>query len=95
MVKPLRGTAAGMGFLAAALMLSGCGGLTQIQRETAKAKADYQNMRGAERERANYAACVDQGAMPGSAQNLACQLEMSRKEQEAAKAQSQPPNKSP
>jgi hypothetical protein len=37
---------------------------------------------------------VDQGAMPGSAENLACQMEMAKKQQEAAKPQS-PASKPP
>lgn len=87
--------------LAACLILAGCGGLAHWQSEADKTKADYLHMRTEQQERANYAACVNQGALPGSAENLACQLEMTRKEQAAAKppapvqASPQTPDKSP
>jgi len=42
-------------------------------------------MQTEQRERDNYAACVNQGTMPGSAENLACQLELAKKEQKPAK----------
>ena len=87
-----RGMRTGLGFLAAGLMLSGCAG--QWQSEQTRLRSEYQQLRGEEQQRANYAACVDQGAMPGSAENLACQMEMAKKQHEAAKPQS-PANKSP
>ena len=79
-----------MGLLALGLMLCGC---APWRGAAEKTRADYQLMRTEEQERTNYAACVNQGAMPGSAENLACQLEMARKEQ-GAKPQI-PPAKSP
>lgn len=93
MDRALRGIRNGLGFLAASLMLSGCA--AQWQSEQTRLGSEYQQVRSEEQQRANYAACVDQGAMPGSPENLACQLEMSKKEQDAAKAQSQKSNKSP
>jgi hypothetical protein len=42
-------------------------------------------MRTEQQEFANYAACVDQGAMPGTLENLNCRLEMAKKEHQAAK----------
>jgi hypothetical protein len=81
--------------LAASAVLAGCtGGLEQFQNRQAKTKAEFQHLRTEQQERANYAACVNQGAMPGSAENLACQLEMARKAQQAAKPQS-PASKRP
>lgn len=81
--------------LAASLMLAGCAtGFERFQSDEAKTKAEFQDMRARQQERANYAACVNQGAMPGSAENLACQLEMARKAQPAAKPQS-PASKTP
>jgi hypothetical protein len=82
----------GLGFLTAALMLSGCAG--QWQSEQTRLRSEYQRLRGEGQQRANYAACVDRGAMPGSAENLACQMEMAKKQQEAAKPQS-PASKPP
>ena len=87
-----RGMRTGLAFLAAGLMLSGCA--AQWQSEQTRLRSEYQRLRGEEQQRANYAACVDQGAMPGSAENLACQMEMAKKQQEEAKPQS-PANKSP
>ena len=79
--------------LALAVPLAGCTvGFAQWQNERARAGAEIQHMRTEEQERANYAACVDQGAMPGSPENLQCQMEMAKKEQQAGKA---PPDKSP
>jgi hypothetical protein len=92
MDRALRGMRTGLVFLTAGLMLSGCAG--QWQSEQTRLRSEYQRLRGEEQQRANYAACVDQGAMPGSAENLACQMEMAKKQQEAAKPQS-PANKSP
>ena len=76
-------------------MLTGCvGGLGQFQNKEARTKAEFQHMRTEQRERDNYIACVDQGAMPGSAANLACQLESAKREQQAAKPAA-PANKQP
>ena len=75
--------------LAITVPLAGCTvGFAQWQSERAKAGAEFQHMRTEQQERTNYAACVDQGAMPGTAENLNCQLEMAKKEQQAAKPQS-------
>ena len=74
------GGRAGLGLVAAGLVLSGCA-------QAGKTKADYLHLRTEQQERANYAACVDGGAMPGSVENLACRLEMTRKEKAAAKPQ--------
>jgi hypothetical protein len=93
MDRALRGIRVGLGLLAASLMLSGCAG--QWQSEQARLRNEYQKVRSEEQQRVNYAACVNQGAMPGSMENLQCQLEMSKKEQEAGKAQRQQPGKSP
>ena len=80
--------------LAVAMPLAGSTvGFAQWQRERVKAGAEFQHMRTEEQERANYAACVDHGAMPGSPQNLECQMEMTKKERGAGKAQN-PPDKS-
>jgi hypothetical protein len=87
MDKALRSIRMGLGLLTAGLMLSGCAGLT-------KTRADYRKMHTEQQERDNYSTCVDQGAMPGSPENLACQLDLARKAQQAAKAQN-PPAKSP
>lgn len=71
--------------LAASVMLAGCvGGFEQFQSKEAKTKAELQHVRTEQRERDNYAVCVEQGAMPGSAQNLECQLELARKQQQTA-----------
>jgi hypothetical protein len=91
MDRELLGRWTGTGLLMAALMLSGC---TQWQSQQTRLKTDYQHVRGEEQERANYAACVDQGALPGSVQNLQCRLDMAKKAQAAAKPQT-PPGKSP
>lgn len=83
------------GMLAASLMLSGCAAsLAQWQKEQAKAKDDFRHMQTEQQERDNYAACVNQGALPGSAENLQCQLELAKKEQQAAEPQA-PPAKQP
>jgi hypothetical protein len=92
MDKASRGSGMGTGLLIAALMLSGC---APWQSQQTRLRTDYQHVRGEEQERANYAACVDQGALPGSVQNLQCQLDMAKKEQGAAKPQTQPSGKSP
>ncbi|HEY5084637.1 MAG TPA: hypothetical protein VII48_08955 [Rhizomicrobium sp.] len=92
MNRALRGIRAGLGFLVACLMLSGCAG--QWQSQQTRLRSEYQRLRGEEQQRANYAACVDRGAMPGSPENLACQMETAKKQQEAAKPQS-PVSKSP
>ena len=92
MDRALRGMQTGVVFLTASLLLSGCAG--QWQSEQTRLRSDYQRVRGEEQQRANYATCVDQGAMPGSAENLACQMEMAKKQQEAAKPQS-PASKPP
>lgn len=76
--------------LAASLMLPGCVSPSRLQSEEAKTKADFQHMRIEQQERDNYAACVNQGAMPGSAENLACQLQLEEKQQQSAKPQSPP-----
>ena len=81
--KALRGIGMGLGLLTAGLMLSGCAGLT-------KTRADYQKMHAGQQERDDYSTCVDQGAMPGSPENLACQLELAKKRQQPAKAQTSP-----
>jgi len=87
----LAGAAKGWVWLAVSVMLSGCVvPLGEWRGEVAKAKAEYQHTRTEAQERANYTACVNQGAMPGSAENLACQLEMIKKEQDADKAQTSP-----
>jgi hypothetical protein len=66
-------------------MLAGCAtGFERFQSEGARTRAEFQHLRTEQQERANYAACVDQGAMPGSAENLACRLEMAKKQQQAA-----------
>ncbi len=88
----MRGIRTGLGFLMAGLMLSGCAG--QWQSEQTRLRSEYQRVRAEEQERVNYATCVNQGAMPGSAENLACQMEMAKKQQEAVKPQN-PANKSP
>jgi hypothetical protein len=71
--------------------LAGCTvGFAQWQSERAKAGAEFQHMRTEQQERANYAACVDRGAMPGTQENLDCQLEMAKKVQQAARPASAP-----
>ena len=60
-------------------------GFAQWQSERAKAQAEFQHMRTEQQERANYTTCVERGAMPGSPENLQCQMEMAKKEQQAAK----------
>ena len=83
------------GLLAASLTLSGCAaGFAQWQKDQAKAKDDFRHMQTEQQERDNYAACVSQGALPGSAENLQCQLALTKKEQQAAKPQT-PPAKQP
>ena len=75
-----------------AVPLAGCTvGFAQWQKERARAGAELQHMRTEQQERANYMACTDQGAMPGSPENLACQIEMAKKEQQAAKPASRSP----
>jgi hypothetical protein len=77
--------------LAITVPLAGCAvGFAQWQSEQAKAGAEFQHMRTEQQERANYAACVDRGAMPGTQENLDCQLEMAKKEQQAARPASTP-----
>jgi hypothetical protein len=84
----LRMTGAG---LLASLMLSGCvTGIAQWQ----KARGDFSHAQTEQQERDNYAACVNQGALPGSEENLECRLELAKKEQQAAKSQT-PPAKQP
>lgn len=74
--------------LAACLPLAGCAtGFERFQNDQAKTRAEFRHVRTQEQERANYAACVDQGAMPGSAENLACQLEMEKKARAGDKPQ--------
>ncbi|HWF65055.1 MAG TPA: hypothetical protein VN685_10620 [Rhizomicrobium sp.] len=81
--------------LAASVPLAGCTvGFAQWQSERAKAGAAFLHMRTEQQERANYAACVDRGAMPGTQENLECQLELAKKEQQAATPPS-PPVKTP
>jgi hypothetical protein len=81
--------------MAASLVLSACtAGLAQWQKEQTKAKDDFRHMQTEQQERDNYAACVNQGALPGSPENLECQLELAKKEQQAPKPQS-PPAKQP
>jgi hypothetical protein len=77
-----------MGLLAASMMLAGC--IAHWQDQESKARSDFQHYRTQDQERDNYQACVDQGALPGSAENLACQLELTKKEQSPAKAQNKP-----
>jgi hypothetical protein len=77
--------------LAITVPLAGCTvGFAQWQSERAKAGAEFQHMRTEQQERANYAACVDGGAMPGTQENLDCQLEMGKKVQQAARPASMP-----
>jgi hypothetical protein len=77
------------------LPLAGCvTGFARWQSDEAKTRAEYQHLRTEQQERANAAACMDQGAMPGTPENLRCQLEMTKKEQQAAQPPS-PPGKSP
>ena len=72
--------------LTASLTLAGCTmGLDKWRNEQAKAKDAVQHMRTEQQERDNYAACLNRGALPGTAENLACQLELAKKEQQAAK----------
>lgn len=80
---------------AATVILAGCTrSLEQWRNDQAKAKADFAHMGTQEQERDNYAACVNQGALPGTPENLTCQLDLARKEQQQAKPQS-PPAKAP
>jgi hypothetical protein len=75
--------------LAASTMLAGCAmGFEQSRREQAKAKAEVQQIRTERQERDNYALCVSQGALPGTAENLACQLTLAKKQEPPAKPQS-------
>lgn len=75
-----------VGLLAAATMLAGCTtSLEQWRNGQAKTKADFAHMRGQARERDNYAACIEQGALPGTPENLTCQLELAKKGQEQEK----------
>lgn len=72
--------------LAACLSLAGCAtGFERFQNDQAKTKAEFRYLRTEEQERANYAVCVGQGAMPGTPENLACRLEMAKKARGAAK----------
>ena len=81
--------------LAITVPLAGCTvGFAQWQSERAKAGAEFQHMRTEQQERTNYTACVDQGAMPGTQENLECQLELAKKKQQAATPPS-PPVKTP
>jgi hypothetical protein len=74
------------------LMLSGCAsGFAQWRNAQDKTRNDLQHARTERRERDNYANCVDQGAMPGSPENLACQLDLAQKQQKPAKPQDPPP----
>jgi starvation-inducible outer membrane lipoprotein len=83
------------GLLAASLMLSGCvASLAQLQNEQTKTKDDFRHMQTEQQERDNYTACVNQGALPGSPENLECRLELAKKEQQASKPQT-PPAKQP
>ena len=85
----MAGLAKHLMLLAMVVPLTGCTvGFAKWQSERVKAQAELQHMRAEQQERDNYAACVDQGAMPGSPENLKCQLEMAKKEQQAVK----PPN---
>jgi hypothetical protein len=82
----LAGLAKHLTLLALTVPLAGCTvGFAQWQKERAKAGAEFQHMRTEQQERANYAACLDQGAMPGSPESLECRLEMAKKEQQATK----------
>lgn len=83
--RPAHGLTRLLGLLAASLMLQGC--IAQWQAEGTKAKADFEHFRGQEQQRDNYQTCVNQGAMPGTPENLACQLDLARKEQQPAKPQ--------
>ena len=88
----MAGLAKQLTLLAITVPLAGCTvGFAQWQKERAKAGAELQHMRTEQQERANYRACMDQGAMPGSPENLACQMEMAKKEQQAAKPASKSP----
>ena len=70
--------------LAIAMALSGCTvGFAQWQAERAKVGTEFRHMRTEQQERAHYTQCVDQGAMPGSPENLQCQMEMAKKERQA------------
>lgn len=71
---------AGLG--AASLLLAEC----VTARQQAKTKADFQHYRSEEQELDNYQTCIDRGALPGSPQMLACQLDLAKKDQQPAKA---------
>lgn len=74
--------------LAASAMLAGCtGGLEQWRSEQARAKAEFAHVRTEQHERDNYTTCLNQGALPGTAENLACQLDLAKKDAQAAKPQ--------
>jgi hypothetical protein len=74
--------------LALGLILSGCAtGIAQWHNAQDKTRNDIQHARTERRERDNYATCVEQGAMPGSPENLACQLNLEQAQQQAAKQQ--------
>lgn len=70
--------------LLAGLGLSGCVSPAQFEREGAKTRADFETLRDQERARAAYEACAER-ALPGSAENLQCQLEFTKKADEAPK----------
>ena len=71
--------------LVLSLALQGC--IAPWQAQLDKAKTDVQHLQTEDQEQANYQTCVDQGAMPGSAENLACRLELAKKSPDPAKAQ--------
>lgn len=63
-------------------MLAGCAAtFDQVRSEQARARADAQRARTELQERDNYTACVNQGALPGTPENLTCQLELAKKQQ--------------
>lgn len=92
--KGLGGLAKQLGFLfAVAIMLAGCTrSFEQWQSDAAKTKADFAHMHTEEQERDNYTACVEQGILPGTPENLTCQLDLAKKEQQPAKPQNPPAN---
>ena len=87
----MAGLAKHLMLLAAIVPLTGCTvGFSKWQSERANAQAEFQHMRTQQHERDNYTACVERGAMPGSPENLQCQMEMAKKEQQVAKPPSPP-----
>ena len=75
--------------LAASAMLAGCAsGFERWRNDQARAKAEIQHAHTEVQERDNYTLCVNQGAMPGTAENLACQLALTKKQQPPVKPQS-------